>query len=98
MRCFRDIGESSSACLHGVITRVSPIKDSTRNPKLKYFNANMTNGKKSVRLVSFDTTLLGAMQASRKVPAESKVFRRDALQMIATSEFQLEMTSLHLVN
>ena len=51
-----NIGESSGACVHGVITRVSPIKDSTRNPKLKYFNANMTDGKKSIRPVSFDTS------------------------------------------
>ena len=40
------------AKVHGVVTRLSPVKTS-KNTKRQYFDAAMTDGKKSVRMVSF---------------------------------------------
>ena len=40
---------------HGVvISELSPIKTSTKNSAVKYFDGRFSNGKKTVRLVSFD--------------------------------------------
>ena len=47
-----DIEESDNATIHGVVTKMSPVKVS------KYFNGTLSDGRKSVRLVLFDPTLL----------------------------------------
>ncbi len=41
----------------GVVTEVSPVKSSGKNVDLKYFNGKLCNGKKAIRLVSFESQL-----------------------------------------
>ena len=45
-----DIEESTGACVHGVVTHLSPVKVSKRNSSVRYFDGQMSDGRKSVRL------------------------------------------------
>lgn len=45
------------ATVHGIVTDLSPIKSSRKNEQIKYFNAKLTDGKKTVRVVSFSPRL-----------------------------------------
>lgn len=49
--------ECESAIVHGVMTELSPVKSSSGNPKVKYFTGKMSDGNKTVRVVSFDPAL-----------------------------------------
>ena len=49
--------ESVGAAVHGVVTQLSPVKVSKRNPTVRYFDGKMSDGRKSVRVVSFDPSL-----------------------------------------
>ena len=44
--------------VHGVVTEVSPIKVSKKNAKANYFSRKITDGRATVRFVSFDPSLL----------------------------------------
>lgn len=48
--------------VHGLVTSLSPIKASKKNDSVKYFNANLTNGKKSIRVVSFSPNIHTQME------------------------------------
>ena len=45
-----DIEESTGACVHGVVAHLSPVKVSKRNSSVRYFNGQMSDGRKSVHL------------------------------------------------
>lgn len=49
--------EYESATVHGIMTEVSPVKSSSSNPKVKYFTGKMSDGSKTVRVISFDPAL-----------------------------------------
>ena len=53
-----------NAKVHGVITELSPVKLSRKNQK--YFSGKITDGKKLIRVLSFEPSLHGAMAKSRK--------------------------------
>ena len=58
---------SSSATVHGVVVgELSPIKTSTKNSAVKYFDGRFGDGKRTVRLVSFDATLRKKLEDVRK--------------------------------
>ena len=44
--------------IHGVLTEVSPVKQSRKNPNTQYFMGQISNGKKTLQMVSFDRNLL----------------------------------------
>ena len=48
---------SSQAVVKGIITAVSLIKTSRKNAANKYFNANISDGMKSMKIVAFDPKL-----------------------------------------
>ena len=50
--------------IHGVITEVSPVRKSRNNPNRKYLCGKITDGKKVLKLVSFDTGLQTDLEAS----------------------------------
>ena len=56
--------ESVGAAVHGVVTQLSPVKVSKRNPTVRYFDGKMSDGRKSVRVVSFDPSLRSAMESA----------------------------------
>ena len=49
-----DIKESESTIVHGGVTELSPIKKSKKDKKLKYFSGQLSDGKKCVRVISFE--------------------------------------------
>ena len=59
-----DIKESGSAIVHGVVTELSPIKKSKKDENLKYFSGQLSDGKKCVRVISFQPCLRQAMNDS----------------------------------
>ena len=60
-----EIRKSKHAKVHGVVTRHSPVKTS-KNTKRQYFDAAITDGKKSVRMVSFLPSLRETLDDVRK--------------------------------
>jgi len=53
---LNEVHACKSAKVHGVLTSVSPMK-SNRAGTTKYFDAQLTDGKKPLRIVGFDTKL-----------------------------------------
>lgn len=56
--------KARKAIVHGVVTRLSPVKNSKRDEKVKYFDGQIADDKGSVRLVSFSPGLRQAMHDS----------------------------------
>ena len=50
------VGQKRNTTVHGVVS-LSPIKESAKNKEKKYFNAQIADDKKVVRMVSFDPKL-----------------------------------------
>ena len=59
-----EIVKSTAASVHGVVSHLSPVKDSA-NKKTNWFDGRLTYGKKSVRLVSFDPSLRATFDAAK---------------------------------
>ena len=58
-------GPTEAATVSGIITELSPVKVSRKNSQVKYFSGKVTDGKKTVRVVSFDPSLRNQMEKSR---------------------------------
>ena len=43
-------GPQSNVTIRGVVTDISPIKESKRDSRLKYFTGKITDGKKTLRM------------------------------------------------
>ena len=54
----------SQRLTHLIVTQLSPIKESRKNKRIKYFNSQVTDGKKTARAISFDPTLWSAFKES----------------------------------
>ena len=59
-----EIAKSSAASVHGVVSHLTLVKDST-NKITKWFDGRLTDGKKSIRPVSFDPSLRATFDASK---------------------------------
>ena len=49
-----DIEVSKHACVHGVVTDLSPLKKSRKNKDVQYFHSQLSDGKTAVKVLSFD--------------------------------------------
>ena len=56
----------SSATVHGMKVELSPMKTSSNNPDLKYFSGKITDGKKTARVVSFESKLRSVLEKSKE--------------------------------
>ena len=58
--------------VHGVITSLSPIKEGTSQDShnYQYFSAKMSDGKKSMRVISFHPSLHSDMQTHLQIVAQ----------------------------
>lgn len=61
-----DIKESPNATVDGVLTEVSPVKSSKKNPHVLYFNGVISDGKKTARIVSFDPAMHNTFEQALK--------------------------------
>ena len=53
----------SAVTVHGVVLgTVSPVKTSTLNRGVKYFDGTFSDGKKTLRMVSFEPKLRGQLE------------------------------------
>ena len=94
-----EIAKSSAASVHGVVSHLTPVKDST-NKKTKWFDGRLTDGKKSVRPVSFDPSLRATFDASKHEKKPININNcivkhgRDAgqLEILATSKSTIQMS------
>ena len=50
--------------VHGVVTDLSPMKKSKKDESRKYFSAQVSDGKKCLRVTSFEPSLRQAMNNS----------------------------------
>ena len=50
--------------IHSVVTKLSPVKCGKKNAKIKYFDGKLTDGKKTMRMVSFQLQLRSQLQTS----------------------------------
>lgn len=57
--------------VHGMITGLSPVKSSKKNAERKYFSAKLSDGKKTMRVISFAPKLRDEIEKSHL--AESPV-------------------------
>ena len=55
---------SARATVHGIITKLSPVKSSHKNESINYFNAKISDGKKSMRVVSFSPGIRNEFEES----------------------------------
>ena len=46
--------KSAKACVHGMVTQLSPVKVSKCNSSVQYFDGKISNANKNIRMVSFD--------------------------------------------
>lgn len=53
----QDTYENHSITIHGIVGCISPVKTSRKDPKKKYFNAAISDSKKTMRMVSFDPSI-----------------------------------------
>lgn len=56
-----DIEESQTATVHGVVTHLSPLKTSRKNAGVRYFDGKISDGKRSVRMISFEPDAIFAV-------------------------------------
>ena len=61
------VTSSSPVTVHGmVVGQGSPLKTSKSNSGVKYFNGSFTDGKKTLRMVSFDPKLRDQFEEAQK--------------------------------
>ena len=54
--------------VHGVLTDLSPLKSGRNAPYRKYFNAKVSDGKKTLKFVSFDAEMRSKTEYHRQEP------------------------------
>ena len=57
-----EIEEGKGVCVHGIPVNVSPAKENRNSKGVFYFEAKLSDGKRSARVVSFDTSHLDSMK------------------------------------
>ena len=93
-----EIAESGGAAVHGVVMNLSPVKESKKNTSVQYFHGTISDGRKSVRVVSFDPPLRLSLQLSRTkrssvavVNCQVKTGRGDSnVEIMATNRTKVE--------
>ena len=76
-----EVAYSGTGTVHGIIVgQVSPVKSSKKRPDVKYFEGQISDGVKTMRLVSFEPTLRckveEAQKAKRGVALQNCSFKR----------------------
>lgn len=69
-----EIAPTKSATVHGIfVGETSPVKCSKSNSSVKYFHTRLTDGKKTVRVVSFEPKLRSDIEKAREDGVEVAV-------------------------
>ena len=96
-----NIEESFAATVSGLITQVSPIKNSKKNANVRYFNGRISDGKQTARIICFDPSLHQTVDQALKnrssisfvnCQVKPNVFDKQ-LEVVATTRTKVETTS-----
>ena len=60
------VGERSEANVYGIVLDLSPVKKSSRNPQVQYFDGRITDGVKVARMVCFDSKKRALLDDARE--------------------------------
>lgn len=95
---------TSDVNVHGIVTELSPVKKSRQNEKVQYFDGKLSDGKKTLRIVSFEPALRNKMDESRiqrtpvtimncQVKQKTKfVSENDTLEILASSKSKVQLS------
>jgi len=64
-----EIEEGAGVVIHGIPVNVSPVRESRKKKGVYHFNAHLSDGKRCVRVVSFDTSHLEVMKKAEEEKA-----------------------------
>ena len=84
-------GTSEGVTVHGVITELSPVKVSCKNSEVRYFRRKVSDGVKTIRVVSFEPCLRSKLEKSRVEGSTVSIVNcqiKQALQ-VGSSEYEI---------
>ena len=85
---------SSAVTVHGVLVgEVSPVKTSKKGTDVKYFEGALSDGKKSVRVVSFDPKLRNQFEEAKKQHCGVALKNCVVKRKLQTDNFEILMNS-----
>ena len=84
-----EIKERKGVCGHGIPVNVSPARDSRSTKGVILFEANLSDGKSSTRVVSFDTGHRVAMKKAEE--EESVVALSNSIKKESSLSFELRV-------
>lgn len=61
-----EIEADKNVTVHGVVVELSPIKESAKDGKVKYFSGKVSDGRKVARVISFEPTLRPSLEKFRQ--------------------------------
>ena len=85
--------EEKDLCVHGVPISLSPKKKSRRNESLSYFDGSLSDGKKSLRMVSFNTNLFPQMKKAEESESVLAVNHADVKRSSRSGELEIFINS-----
>lgn len=87
-----DLTPTKIAKVHGVVVgEVSPVKESKKNSTCKYFQGQLSDGKKTVRMISFEPKLRQDLQKAKETQQEI------ALDNVCVQQNKLHQDTLEIV-
>ena len=85
--------EEKDLCIHGVPISLSPKKKSRRNESLSYFDGSLSDGKKSLRMVSLNTNLFPQMKKAEESESVLAVNHADVKRNSRSGELEIFVNS-----
>lgn len=86
-----EIEEGAGVAVHGIPLNVSPVRESRKKKGMYYFNAHLSDGKRGVRVVSFDTSHLEVMKKAEEKKASVLVDNSLVKKNTVTQELEVLM-------
>ena len=78
--------------IRGVVTEVSPVKESRKNPNTKYFTGKISDGKKTMRAISFDPKLRNKLDDYCKTGTSLALTECEIKEDSAKAGFEIKLT------
>lgn len=93
---------SEAATVHGIVTELSPVKISKKNTRVKYFTGKLSDGKKTIRVISFNASLRDSLENSRSTNSAVRVVNcqiqnestvgRTGFEILASNRTKVELS------
>lgn len=86
-----EMEEGKGVSVHGIPIYVSPVKESRRTTGVSYFEAKLSDGKKCVRVVSFEPSHRDALKKAQENKEVVKLVNSDAKKSTFSCETEVHM-------